>query len=688
MKRISLNHHAAVHFVLAVFLAIAFAHSASSQIQSASAPGHKHLPRITNCPGSLIFNHCSLAIYQFEAKHPAGKAISFKFISGPGSINRLTGQWVYAPTIADVRSRQQIVVAAVDEKSGRQGPSCTVYLGFRNVAPYFDYGCGETRFVSPGNLSLVEFMVRTPDCDPIMYFLKGVTPTPVGTYWLNTAHHELRFEPDYLDAGKTFTFTMCVTDGKDTSCCVNTFVVDSASPHRIKVETTHRTYQGMHERVDITLERGTKEMGGFDFLISYDAVALSVSSVVPDSTLFQASPVGCGWEYFTYRSSPFGNCGTACATGKVRVVAIAETNNGAVHPTCYLPNTPSRLFYIEFLVTDNRTYACQFLPINFVWFDCGDNAILSRQGDELYVSRNVWDPVANSDIHDYTVPGGYPTFAGAQDADCFAGNPLRIPTRFIDFVNGGIDVACFDTIDVRGDINLNEYGFEIADAILFSRYFVYGTGVFTVNVQGQIAATDVNDDDTTLTIDDLVTECRRVVGDAPPLTKPIPSFPANVQRNGSTLSIDRPVGAAWIWAQGDVTPQLLAPGMEMVYSYDGENTKILIWGGETMSDRTFAGDFIKIPAPIDFYDFATYEGFKVDATLDCCWGTRGDVNGDGRTEPNVSDVTALCAYVVGSNANICLSEADVNGDGAVNISDLTSLIAYLFSKGPAPVGCP
>jgi Dockerin type I domain len=682
------NLHIKTLFLNAIIVLLLITNSFSNQIHSASASGNKGFARIVNCPGSLIFDHCRLASYEFKAKYPAGRTISFKLISGPGVMNSTTGVWSYSPTIADVRSRQQIVVAAVDEKSGRQGPSCTVYLGFRNSAPYFEYGCGETRFVSPGDLSLIEFMVRTSDCDPIMYFLKGVTPTPVGTYWLNTAHHELRFEPDYLDAGKTFTFTMCVTDGKDTSCCVNTFVVDSASPYRIMIETTHNTYQGILERVDVTLARGSEEMGGFDFVISYDAVALSLSSVVPDSSLFQSSPTGCGWEYFTYRFSPFGNCGNICATGKVRVVSIAETNNGPFHPTCFLPNTPSRLFYIDFLVTDNRTYACQFLPINFVWFDCGDNTISSKQGDELYVSRIVWDPVANRDIHDYTATGGYPTFSGAQDADCYAGAPQNIPTRFIDFVNGGIDVACVDTIDMRGDIDMNEYSFEVSDAVLFSKYFVYGTDVFTINLWAQIALTDVNADDTTLTIEDLMTECRRVVGDAPPLTKPIPSFSATLKRNGTSLSIDQPVGAAWIWAKGNVTPELLAKGMEMLYNFDGEMTKILIWGGEAMSDKTFAGDFIKIPAPIVFYDFATYEGFKVDATYSCCLGTRGDANGDGRPEPNLADISALTAYVVGKPSNICLTGADVNGDGAVNVTDLANLVAYIFNKGPAPVGCP
>ena len=58
---------------------------------------------------------------------------------------------------------------------------------------------------------------------------------------------------------------------------------------------------------------------------------------------------------------------------------------------------------------------------------------------------------------------------------------------------------------------------------------------------------------------------------------------------------------------------------------------------------------------------------------------RGDVNGDGSV--NISDVTSLIDYLLTSNASgISLSGADCNQDNAVNISDVTSLIDYLLSN--------
>ena len=42
----------------------------------------------------------------------------------------------------------------------------------------------------------------------------------------------------------------------------------------------------------------------------------------------------CDWEYFTFRFGAQGNCDGGCPSGILRLVALAETNNGADHPEC------------------------------------------------------------------------------------------------------------------------------------------------------------------------------------------------------------------------------------------------------------------------------------------------------------------------------------------------------------------
>ena len=54
----------------------------------------------------------------------------------------------------------------------------------------------------------------------------------------------------------------------------------------------------------------------------------------------------------------------------------------------------------------------------------------------------------------------------------------------------------------------------------------------------------------------------------------------------------------------------------------------------------------------------------------------GDVNGDGVV--NIADVTALIDYLLGSGGSVNVDVADVNSDGAVNIADVTALIDKLL----------
>ena len=54
---------------------------------------------------------------------------------------------------------------------------------------------------------------------------------------------------------------------------------------------------------------------------------------------------------------------------------------------------------------------------------------------------------------------------------------------------------------------------------------------------------------------------------------------------------------------------------------------------------------------------------------------RGDVNGDGRV--NVSDVTALINMILGLTP-MDATRGDVNGDGRVNVSDVSELINIIM----------
>jgi hypothetical protein len=69
-----------------------------------------------------------------------------------------------------------------------------------------------------------------------------------------------------------------------------------------------------------------------------------------------------------------------------------------------------------------------------------------------------------------------------------------------------------------------------------------------------------------------------------------------------------------------------------------------------------------------------------------CCVLRGNVNATGAID--IADVTYLVAYAFkGGPAPPCDEEGNVNGIGGIDIADVTYLVAYSFKGGPAPPSC-
>ena len=82
--------------------------------------------------------------------------------------------------------------------------------------------------------------------------------------------------------------------------------------------------------------------------------------------------------------------------------------------------------------------------------------------------------------------------------------------------------------------------------------------------------------------------------------------------------------------------------------------------------------FVLIPAPV----------MAAECTSGCDL-VNGDVNGDG--EVDQSDVSSLYHWMFGGGTAICEDSADVNDDGSIDLSDAYYLGYHVWSGGPAPV---
>ncbi len=565
---------------------------------------------ITNCVATYTGDHCAIATYDFNADNPAGGPLTWEKISGIGEVDPTTGVWTYVPSLADVTDLgDQIEVRACND--GNCSEICHMHVFFTNEAPVFTGGLGDYT-VTAGEIGQAVLIADPVDCDAVDFMVVEVDPIPGGIYEIDG--NTLLFHsvaPD--DAGEIFEFNVVATDGHRDDTGVVSFEVTTTEPYEVRIEKVHDAYQGMPHVVDVTLNAGKEKLAGFDLLISYDATALSFLRAI-EGTVYD-----CGWEYFTYRPGPFGGCGVGCPGGLVRVVGIAETNNGAHHPDfdCYFDLAkPFTLFMLEFLVTDDRTFECMHVPIGFFWMDCTDNSLAYHTQDDPLaavqgVSRFIYQHGREPMIEISDPTTGFPTPTGVQEECLAGGGPGKpAPVQFVDFINGGVDIVCADSIDDRGDVNMNGEPNEIADAVLFSNYFIFGLSVFTVNMAGQITATDTNADGLTLTVADLVYLTRTILGDVEPYGKLTP-VTAHLSMEHNELSVDRPMGAAYVVASGDVTPVLLAEQMDIRYNFDGSQTHILV--SSLAPGAEFDGAFLRLDAPIVSVELATYEGAVVHA---------------------------------------------------------------------------
>lgn len=278
--------------------------------------------------------------------------------------------------------------------------------------------------------------------------------------------------------------------------------LSASAKYEVRIERVTGICPGHSAWVGITIEPTVPEpipLGGFDLRISYDGGKLVVADIQQGELLTE-----CGWEYFHYShdgTAP-GCCAGCPSVRTLRLVAIAETANGAQHPTCFTPEDVSELVRVRFLVGGDVSFS--LVPINFYWLagaGCDEVSFASQSGNELLIADGVYN------FLDQPVPPGFA--CSGPDSSC-DGTGL-VP--YIDYYSGYIEVSEDDGSN-RGDVNLNAIAYEIGDIQTFINYFIYGLGAFTINIQQQAAATETNCDGISLSVADLVFMIRVHIGDA------------------------------------------------------------------------------------------------------------------------------------------------------------------------------
>jgi hypothetical protein len=572
-------------------------------------------PVWTSTPAAAVgVNHCNDYDFQLAATEGGNTPPADPVTYGGDNTNAAGQIHVPAPGAGGCGS-MGLDVFAQNACGGVVNHNFTI--NWTNNAPAVSNCPASVGKIAKGNPWAYNFTVADPDpCDVFTWTVTHLGTAPVGGYSIDNLGHFV-FNTHDDDGGNTYLFEACVDDNcgdRASACCQFEVEVLATEPFVIRIKKIHDQLQGHYAYVTLGKAAGSELMGGFDFLIAYDASALTFLSAELGEML-----VADGWEYFTYRYGPWGNCTGPCPSGFARLVAIADVNNGPNHPSGYGEGN-GHLVEMKFYVTNDRTFECQFVPIRFVWQDCGDcgdNGISSVTGDTLFIMQRVFDYEWNSgwqhgdpidfgdDSYELTwvdADFGFGFMYGGPDPECTVcvefyppDHPTHPnecknkPIQFIWFWNGGVDIVCKESIDAPGDINMNGISHEIADAVLFTNYFLYGISVFHIAREGQIAATDVNNDGLVLSVGDLVYLIRIITGDALPFPKLAPfanSAQIDVTNGVVTANSANDIGGVFaVYEVNGSYDVINHTDMELVSNVVNGELRVLVYSGVTDMDN-------------------------------------------------------------------------------------------------------
>lgn len=250
----------------------------------------------------------------------------------------------------------------------------------------------------------------------------------------------------------------------------------------------------------------------------------------------------------------------------------------------------------------------------------------------------------------------------------------------------------------RSDINMNMVAWEIGDAVMLINALIYGEELLIYDLEVQLAASDANLDGIPLTVEDMEFLIAVITGRIDPDDPLGPTFQEHLIVSQSDESIhitstaEDEVGAIHLdylapnLTDYQVTLSEDLAAMDVSYEMIEDTLRILIFN---VGNEFIAGSATDV-ATISFTgeqpsllsaSSAGFEAEKVNLSII----ERGDVNGDGAV--NVGDVVTIIGivFIWDLPEEWQLVAMDLNCDGVLNIGEAVYLINYIFKAGPPPM---
>ncbi len=265
------------------------------------------------------------------------------------------------------------------------------------------------------------------------------------------------------------------------------YAASPMTPFDITAQNVTNIRIGDPVTVGVDVMSGSEAFASFRLLVAFDATRLTFVNAAIGNSL-----AGCNWESFTFNLLP---C-TQCDTRLVEINAIADIDNGNVHPSCL--SQLGQLLKLNFNVTTDTTKAGSTAPVNFYWTDCVNNTFGSVAADTAWFARFVYDNQGAN------ITGLDPNLGGAQPS-CIVPGPV-VNIRGANFHSGS--VAIRTDYGLYGDCNGDGH-FNISDVTYLVSYIFSGGPAPKDYLHGNF------DGDDGLTINDVVYLLNYIFGKIP-----------------------------------------------------------------------------------------------------------------------------------------------------------------------------
>jgi hypothetical protein len=173
---------------------------------------------------------------------------------------------------------------------------------------------------------------------------------------------------------------ICTTVLAITLLAASLYANSPMTPFDIAAQNVSDVRIGDPVTVAIDLVSGSEVFGSYKFLVAYDATRLKFVDATIGNDL-----VPCQWESFSYTLLPCSQCDTRL----VEVTAVADIDNGGVHPSCL--SQFGQILKLNFKVTTDTLKAGSTAAVDFYWSDCTSNTLGSVLADTVWHGKFVYD---------------------------------------------------------------------------------------------------------------------------------------------------------------------------------------------------------------------------------------------------------------------------------------------------------